>query len=106
MLTDEETRWSSKISYEIPKQKGVLNNVTKLDAGFFGIQSKQANQMDPQGRGVIEVAYEAILDAGIHPQSLRGSKMGVFVGICFSEAEKSILYENIDSNSSGLGLSG
>lgn len=57
-----------------------------------------------QGRGLIEVAYEAILDAGVHPQSIRGTKTGVFVAVCFSEAEKTLNYD--PTTSSGFALSG
>lgn len=57
-----------------------------------------------KGRISIEVAYEAILDAGIHPQSLRGSKTGVFAGVCFSEAEKT--FNPDQSIDSGFLISG
>lgn len=60
--------------------------------------------MDPQGRQIIEAAYEAILDAGLHPKSLRDTKTGVFVAVCFSEAEKNILFDN--ARSSGFALAG
>lgn len=60
--------------------------------------------MDPQGRIAIEVAYEAILDAGIHPQSLRNTKTGVFVAACFSEAEKNFMFGNLGDG--GLALPG
>lgn len=60
--------------------------------------------MDPQGRQIIEAAYEAVLDAGLHPQSLRDTKTGVFVAVCFSEAEKNLLFDNM--NASGHALSG
>lgn len=60
--------------------------------------------MDPQGRHVIECAYEAIMDAGIHPQSLRNSRTGVFVANSFSEAEKTFLFEKHADR--GLALAG
>ena len=46
-------------------------------------------------RMLMEHAYEAIVDAGINPKQLRGTKMGVFVGACFSEAEKTWFYEKL-----------
>lgn len=78
--------------------------MNKFDASFFGIHSKQVNLMDPQGRHAIECAYEAILDAGIHPQSMRNTKTGVFVAACFSEAEKNFMFDNVGE--SGLALPG
>lgn len=60
--------------------------------------------MDPQGRLLLECAYEAIMDAGIHPQSLRNTKTGVFLAVSFSEAEKSLGYDNLTKN--GMALSG
>lgn len=93
------------MSQELPRRKGVLKNINKFDAAFFGVQSKLANQMDPQGRTLIETAYEAILDAGIHPQALRGSRTGVYVGVCFSEADKSIIVASV-SNETNLSLAG
>jgi fatty acid synthase len=41
--------------------------------------------MDPQLRMLLEVTYEAIVDAGINPSSLRGTACGVFVGCAASE---------------------
>jgi acyl transferase domain-containing protein len=37
--------------------------------------------MDPQARIMLETTYEAICDAGVCPQKLRGTKTGVYVGI-------------------------
>lgn len=40
MTTDKESRWSSNFSPELPKRKGVVNNVNKFDAAFFGVRFK------------------------------------------------------------------
>jgi fatty acid synthase len=69
----------------LPKRHGKLKNLKKFDAQFFGVTPKQANFMDPQVRILLEVSYEAMIDAGLNPAELRGSKTGVFVGCSASE---------------------
>ncbi|WP_062990511.1 type I polyketide synthase [Nocardia anaemiae] len=60
---------------------GFLYDAGDFDAGFFGIGPREAEAMDPQQRIVLEVAWEALEDAGIDPMSLRGSDSGVFTGV-------------------------
>ena len=48
----------------LPKRSGKLKDISKFDATFFGVHPKQANGMDPQLRMLLEVTYEAIVDAG------------------------------------------
>lgn len=83
---------------DIPQRTGKINNVSKFDALFFGVHFKQAQTMDPMCRMLLEHAYEAIIDAGINPKQLRGSRTGVFVGACFSESEKTWFYEKLQVN--------
>ena len=48
----------------LPTRGGKLKDLSKFDASFFGVHGKQANAMDPQLRLMLEVTYEAIVDAG------------------------------------------
>ena len=64
---------------------GFLERVDEFDNRFFGISDVEALQMDPQHRMVMELAWEALEDAGLPPLKLRGTKVGVFIGISHSE---------------------
>jgi hypothetical protein len=48
----------------LPKGSGKIKDISSFDANFFGIDDKEANLMDPQIRIMMELAYEAIWDAG------------------------------------------
>ena len=48
----------------VPKRNGKLKDLAQFDAGFFGVHPKQATHMDPQLRMLLEISYEAIVDAG------------------------------------------
>jgi len=80
---------------DIPNRTGKINDIGKFDALFFGVHFKQAHTMDPMCRMLLEHAYEAVVDAGVNPKQLRGSRTGVFVGACFSESEKTWFYEKL-----------
>lgn len=103
MVDDAETRWKHT-NPEIPRRCGKVPKIEKFDASFFSVHHRQANCMDPQGRMLLEHAYEAILDAGINPKSLRGTSTGVFIGCCFVEIEGELVYKRPLKD--GLGLTG
>lgn len=63
------------------KKGSFIDNIDRFDATFFGISPNEASRMDPQQRILLEVAYQAIEDAGLRLDDLSGSDTGVFVGI-------------------------
>ncbi|GLW11237.1 hypothetical protein Misp01_63650 [Microtetraspora sp. NBRC 13810] len=64
---------------------GLLSRVDGFDADFFGISAGEAARMDPQQRLVLEVAWEAIEDAGLPLAELQRRGTGVFLGVYGSD---------------------
>ena len=62
---------------EYVRAKGVLEGAELFDADFFGINPREARQMDPQQRRFLECAWEALEDAG-YPPGTHGASVGVF----------------------------
>ncbi len=85
-------RWDVDLFYNpnpnIPNKMDVRNGgflnspIDQFDANFFNISHREAEWMDPQQRLLLEVTWEALENAAINPLSLKGSKVGVFIGQC------------------------
>lgn len=60
---------------------GFISGIEEFDASFFGISPREAICMDPQQRLMMEVAWQALEDAGYPLEKIRSSPVGVFVGI-------------------------
>ena len=59
---------------------GVIDDVWGFDATAFGMSPREAEQVDPQHRHLLEVTHDALAHAGIRPSLLTGSPVGVYVG--------------------------
>ena len=64
---------------------GFLDGIDQFDSKFFRILPIEARMMDPRQRLLLEVAWQAIEDAGFDPGELAGSRTGVYVGVGASE---------------------
>jgi len=59
---------------------GYLPEIDQFDPGFFHISPREASLMDPNQRLFLQLAWEAIEEAGYGGVKLAGSKTGVFIG--------------------------
>ena len=62
--------------------KGLVDDIDKFDANFFGILPKDAKIMDPQQRVFLELAWEAMERSGYTPET-HTQRIGVYAGAYF-----------------------
>jgi acyl transferase domain-containing protein len=83
-------RWDPELFYDpdprtpgktTVRQGGFLTTpIDEFDADFFGMTPREAAPLDPQQRMLLEVAWEALEDAGIPPGTLAGANVGTYIG--------------------------
>ena len=72
------------------------HNVAAFDSRFFGFGSSEADVTDPQQRILLETTYEALENAGIPIESLRGSDTAVYAAL-FARDYDRMGYKNLET---------
>ncbi|WP_159843627.1 type I polyketide synthase [Nocardia sp. CY41] len=88
-----ENRWTVTDSAprRARRRAGLLAGpIDEMDAGFFGIAPREAASMDPQQRLALEIAWEAMEDAALRPDSPAAARAGVFLGVSWQEYQRTI----------------
>jgi myxalamid-type polyketide synthase MxaE and MxaD len=89
-----KSRWDVEAVYDAnpaapgkmsSRKGGFVAHIEEFDAAFFGIAPREAPYVDPRQRLMLEIAWEALEDAGIPPGSLAGSQTGVFIATLTSD---------------------
>ncbi|XP_077489970.1 fatty acid synthase-like [Amblyomma americanum] len=86
-ITADEARWPRGY-LGLPERLGTIRDLSLFDAHFFNVHPRQAHVMDPQMRLLLETSYEAMVDAGYDPWTLRGRKIGVFAGCAETDSDQ------------------
>ncbi|AEW99624.1 type I polyketide synthase [Streptantibioticus cattleyicolor] len=92
------------------RKAALVRDIAGWDAEFFGHSPQEAMRLDPQHRLALELVWEALEDAGLPADRLRGSRTGVFLGLSDSQqyGNRQIDAEGpaaLDDPNFGLGLS-
>ncbi|XP_024869432.1 fatty acid synthase-like, partial [Temnothorax curvispinosus] len=89
--SSDHERWNN--TYHMPHRIGKVNNTEKFDSEFFNIPAMEAHTMDSMIRMLLEHTYEAIIDAGVNPKELRGTRTSVFTAITIAETRTNFLFK-------------
>lgn len=82
----------------------LTHDIAEFDSRFFGFSSREADATDPQQRLLVETTYEALENAGIPLESLRGSDTAVYAAV-FARDYDRMQYKDLN-NISKLHIAG
>ncbi|KAK3100108.1 hypothetical protein FSP39_014901 [Pinctada imbricata] len=76
------------------KKAGLVKGFTEWDSQFYGIGEKEAKQMDPQQRFVLDCVHMAMEDGGITKEHMYGTNTGVYIGMMNDDYKVALLGED------------
>ncbi|MEH0574691.1 SDR family NAD(P)-dependent oxidoreductase [Streptomyces sp. B21-108] len=82
----------------VPLRGGFLDEVEGFDAEFFRVSPREAKSLDPQHRLLLEVAWEALEDAGQPAPTLEGRAAGVYFGLNTADYQQLLTRDMADVN--------
>lgn len=86
---------------------GYLNEIDKFDYQFFNISPNEAKLMDPHQRIMLQVIWNAFVDAGYKTSNLKGKNIGIYIGFRADEPfDYKRLISEIMPEDSSLALAG
>lgn len=84
------------------KHGGFIDDVDKFDSLFFKMLPKEARNIDPQIRLFLQETWHAIEDSGYSVSSLKGKKVGVFVGAMWAQYQNYGIEETARGNTTSI----
>lgn len=85
------------------KWGGFIDGIDEFDPAFFKLTPKDAEYLDPQERLFLENAYHTFEDAGYTQEELSKHKVGVYVGVMYSQYQLLAAEESLKGNNITLG---
>jgi acyl transferase domain-containing protein/aryl carrier-like protein len=104
-------RWSwpsgvnPKTSHQGIDLAGFLRDVECFDPAFFRISPKEAANMDPQQRILLQLSWACFEDAGYPARAIAGTNTGVFIGASGSNYQLRLCEHSLDEIDGHFGLS-
>ncbi|MFD9621946.1 condensation domain-containing protein [Streptomyces virginiae] len=92
-LSAERRSRTSLSPDEAYQLNGYIEDIDSFDHAFFGISKGESQNMAPEHRLLLQVAYQAVENAGYAPASLHGRRASVYVGdtrIAYHELARTI----------------
>ncbi|HEU4768385.1 MAG TPA: beta-ketoacyl synthase N-terminal-like domain-containing protein, partial [Pyrinomonadaceae bacterium] len=85
------------------KWGGFIEDADKFDARFFNISPLEAEMMDPQQRVFLQTVWQTIENAGYKASEFAGRRVGLFVGVQFSDYQQMLASQGLLNPQMGLG---
>lgn len=87
---------------DVVRRMGCLERVAEFDARFFDIAPREAYQMDPRQRLLLQEMWHAVEDAALTDEELHGERVGVYVGIEEGDYSRLLDQASVTSNTNSV----